>query len=224
MAAMKAPKVPRRLLTRERILGAAVEFADTEGVAVLTMRELARRLGFEAMALYRHVASKEEILAGMMDRVLAGVEPIPASPDWAGAIRKGAVDLHAVLEVHPWAAGLFTRPAAGMQPARLRFVESLLACLEEAAFSPAATYHAYHVLEAHIVGYSLWLAGHDLTQAERANVAQRMKRGELAGYPRLLEHHKQHRTDGPHRGVDAFQVGLDLILTGLAESRDSGMT
>jgi AcrR family transcriptional regulator len=211
--------MPRGRLNRDRILRAAVEFADKDGVGALTVRELAGRLGFEAMALYRHVASKDEILAGMMDVVLADLEPIHASGDWASAIRKGALQLHGLLTAHPWAAGLFTRPTAGMQPARIRFMESLLACLAEAGFSKEATYHAYHVLEAHIVGYSLWLAGHDLTRVEQANVARRIQRGIFAGYPRLLEHHAQHRANGPHRRVNAFEVGLDLILKGLAHGR-----
>src|SRR5262245_63403406 len=65
----------RGRLNRERILRAALEYADANGVESLKMRELAQTLGFEAMALYRHVAGKDEILDGIMDLVLAETEP-----------------------------------------------------------------------------------------------------------------------------------------------------
>ena len=94
----------RGRLSRDRILGAALEFADANGVEALTMRDLAQGLGFEAMALYRHVASKDEILEGILDLVLDEVEPPPATGDWAAAVRTGAVSAHEALDRHPWAA------------------------------------------------------------------------------------------------------------------------
>ena len=61
----------RERLTRERILEAGLDLADSAGVEAITMRRLGEHLGFEAMSLYRHVANKDDLLDGMLDRVLA---------------------------------------------------------------------------------------------------------------------------------------------------------
>src|SRR5512146_1916851 len=111
MAATDATTESRGRLTRDRILRAALEFADAHGVESLKMRELGQALGFEAMAIYRHVANKEEILGGILDLVLTEVEPPAESPDWAAAIRRGALSFHDALERHPWAASLLVTPA-----------------------------------------------------------------------------------------------------------------
>jgi AcrR family transcriptional regulator len=213
----RALETDRGRLTRERILRAALELADAEGIESLKMRELAQALGFEAMALYRHVANKDEIVDGILDLVLQEVEQPPASAEWAEAIRASAISMHRALERHPWAASLLISPA-GLRPARLTFAEALLARLEDAGFSDEASFHAYHVLDAHVIGFSLWQVGHPLTADERAAVAERLTRISFDDYPRLAAHHDQHGRDGPHRDVSAFEVGLDLMLAGLRET------
>lgn len=206
----------RGRLTRERILHAALELADAKGVDSLTMRELARALGFEAMALYRHVANKDEILDGILDLVWSEIEPAAASADWAGAIRRSAISVHEALDRHPWATRLWTS-AAGIRPARLEFMESLLARLEDAGFSDDSYYHAYHVLDAYIIGYSLWLAGHSLSAEQVALVETALQEVPFDKYPRISKHKDQHASEGPHRDVSAFEIGLDLVLNGLKE-------
>jgi hypothetical protein len=114
---------------------------DANGIESLKMGELAQTLRFEAMALYRHVAGKDEILDGIMDLVLSETEPAQASADWAAAVRRSAISLHEALERHPWATSLLTSPA-GIRPARLEHMESLLARLEDAGFSDDGCYHA----------------------------------------------------------------------------------
>jgi AcrR family transcriptional regulator len=138
----------RARLTRDGILSAALAVADAQGIDALKMRELAQALGFEAMALYRHVANKDAILDGILDLVMDEIEPAPGSADWADAIRRSAISLHEALDRHPWAASLLTTPA-GLRPARLTFMESLLTHLETAGFPDHLCYHAYHVLDAY---------------------------------------------------------------------------
>jgi len=64
---------PRTPLRRERVLRAAVDLADTGGIASLSMRRLAQELGVEAMSLYRHVRNKVDIVDGMVDLVFVEV-------------------------------------------------------------------------------------------------------------------------------------------------------
>ena len=69
------PRKPekRTPLTRERALAAALTIADTEGIGALTMRRVAKELGVEAMALYYHVANKDDLLDGMIDLVFGEI-------------------------------------------------------------------------------------------------------------------------------------------------------
>ena len=68
----------RKPLSRERILEAGLALADEDGIDALSMRKLGQSLGFEAMSLYNHVANKDDLLDGMLDLVLAEMEPPPA--------------------------------------------------------------------------------------------------------------------------------------------------
>src|SRR5438105_10265971 len=78
-------------LTRERILDAAMAFVDERGVDALKMRELASSLGYEAMALYRHLQNKEAIVEGLLERVLEEIEPASADGEWRMVIRRRAL-------------------------------------------------------------------------------------------------------------------------------------
>ena len=80
---MTAPQLESRLpLSRERILRAALELADANGIESLTMRKLGRTLGFEAMSLYNYVANKDDLLDGILDLVLAESEPPAPEGEW----------------------------------------------------------------------------------------------------------------------------------------------
>ena len=101
-------------------------------------------------------------------------------------------------------------------------MDSLLGRLREAGFSAETTYHAYHVLDAHIFGFSLWQASHSYNAAQVADMAAEFERMiPVDVYPYLHEHGEQHFTEGPHREVSAFEFGLDLILDGLEKIRDA---
>src|SRR5262245_47983850 len=116
----------RAPLTRERILRTALELADAQAIGSLTMRDLGHALGFEAMALYRHVANKDEILDGILDMVLSEIEAPAPSGDWEESIRRSAISVHDVLTRHTWAATLMTTPQR-LRPPWLDFMEALLA-------------------------------------------------------------------------------------------------
>jgi AcrR family transcriptional regulator len=73
---------PRAPLTRQRVLDAAVELADRDGVGSLSMRKLAQELGVEAMSLYHHVANKDAILDGLIDIVFSEIELPSGQTGW----------------------------------------------------------------------------------------------------------------------------------------------
>ena len=219
MATEPEPRLP---LSRDRILRAALELVDDGGIDSLTMRKLGQALGFEAMSLYNHVANKDDVIDGILDLVLAEGELPSPSGNWDRAVRASAVSVHAALRRHPWASAVVMAPGR-LRPARLRYMDSLLGRIREAGFSAETTYHAYHVLDGHIIGFSLWEAGHSFSDAQVSDIAAAFERLiPVDVYPYLHEHGEQHFAGGPHHDVSAFEFGLDLILDGLKRLRGSG--
>jgi AcrR family transcriptional regulator len=206
---------PRLPLSRDRILHAALALADEGGIESLTMRRLGQQLGFEAMSLYNHVANKDGVLDGILDLVLAETEPPSPAGDWDTAIRESAVSVHEALRRHPWSCPLLMEPGR-IRPARLRYMDLLLGRLREAGFSAETTYTAYHVLDGHIFGFSLWETSHTYTAEEVSNFVEKFAQAITPeAYPYLHEHGEQHFNEGPYREVSAFELGLDLIVDGL---------
>jgi AcrR family transcriptional regulator len=201
-------------LSRDRVLSAALELADGGGVEALTMRRLGEELGFEAMSLYRHVANKKDLLDGMLDLVLAEWELPDGDGDWIEAIRASARSVHDALRRHRWAARLLMT-GDHVRPARLRYMDSLLARLRDAGFDADTTYSVYHLLDGYIFGFSLWEIAYTTLPLDEEAVTKLMQAIPWTEYPHLTEHRDQHMTEGPHREVSAFDVGLDLMLDGL---------
>src|SRR6201991_691025 len=121
---------PRRTsgLTRERIVTTAVELADSEGLAALSMARLAERLGCGTMSLYRHVANKDELVTFMLSTA-PEPPPTPADPsDWRGALTDWATGLWDIYHRHPW---ILQTAAAGppADPGQLAWLDAGLAAL-----------------------------------------------------------------------------------------------
>jgi AcrR family transcriptional regulator len=210
------PRVPLR---RDRVLEAAIRLADDGGIESLSMRKLGRALGVEAMSLYKHVANKDDVLDGIVDLVEGEIELPSATQDWQAAIRTCAISAHEVLRRHPWAPSLImTR----FRPARLRYMDWLLGRLRGAGFSPQLAYHAYHALDSHILGFTLWEAGHSVDTDDLPDAVESFLRTlPIDDYPHFAEHVQQHLTEPGLDDVGGFEFELDLILDGLQRLRDS---
>lgn len=211
------PRVP---LSRDRILGAAIALADESGIESLSMRRLAQVLGVEAMSLYYHVANKDDLLDGMLDIVFSEMERPSAEGDWRSAMRASAISAHQVLLRHEWACRLLMSPT-GPSPARLRWMDSILGRLRSAGFSAEMTHHAYHALDSHIVGFTLWVLPYLAITRERPDFAQEfLAQNPIDDLPHLAEHIEVHLSD---RAGDTseFDFGLDLLLDSLERIRVS---
>lgn len=218
--AKRAAEVTRLPLSRDRVVRAAITLADEGGIESLTMRRLGQELGVEAMSLYNHVANKEDMLASILDAVVTEFDLPADTGDWKVAMRSAALSANEVLLRHPWAPGLLlSRLHDG--PARLRYMDSLLGCFRKAGFSAKKTHHAYHVLDGHIVGYTLQqvnfpIPDEDLKDAG-TNFLEELPADE---FPHLVEHVRGH-IEGHYEGESGFVFGLDLILEGLERLRES---
>ena len=107
---------------------------------------------------------------------------------------------------------------ARIGPARLRYMESLLGRLREAGFSAEMTHHAYHALDSHILGFTMWEAGYTTGIKELPDSGASLRRQiSPEGYHFLVEHMGEHNK--PSSGDGEFGFGLDLILDGLEKIR-----
>jgi len=206
----------RKPLTRERVLEAGLALADEQGIDALSMRKLGQQLGFEAMSLYNHVANKDDLLDGMLDLVLAEMDA-PRPEEGLDGVRRASISAHDALTRHPWAAGLLMTPSR-VRPARLELMNALLGALRGAGFSPETTYHAYHVIDAHIIGFSLWQSTHDFALPDEVTEDMRGFLDRMLPedtYPDLHAHGLQHLEPGPLQDTRAFEYGLDLLLESL---------
>lgn len=202
-------------LNRERILSAATEVADERGVGAVTMREVASRLGVEAMSLYNHVANKDDILDGMVDLVAEQFDMPHDVDNWREAMRRRAVSAHQVFGRHPWAPMLFdSRESSG--PARLRYFNWVLGILMRAGFSTEGAARAFSLLDSYIYGFGIQQLNHseggDASPEDRAEAM-------LAGIPvDTYPHLHRMASHAMQVGYDAeadFDFGLELILDGL---------
>ena len=219
----------RRPLTKQRVLEKAIAIADEDGIEALSMRRLGQALGVEAMSLYNHVANKGELVAAMVDSVVEQFELPDDEPRWDVAIRRCAIRAHDLLIQHPWACGLALVPSdfRTISGPRIRYMEWLLRRLREAGFSPELAYSAYHTLDSHIFGFTLWQLGHakaaDMFAANDGESVEtfvtRILEQMRPQYPYLAEHGEQHMAPGAPNGKQEFEFGLDLILDALKERR-----
>jgi AcrR family transcriptional regulator len=207
-------------LSRERILQAALDLADAEGLEALSMRRLAQRLGVKAMSLYNHVTNKDDLIDAMVDQVISEIQfPVPAL-DWKMAMRQRALSAHQVLLRHAWATmPIVSRMNVG--PAMLRYVDATLGCLQEAGFSPEMADHAWNAMDSHIYGFTLQELNFPIQASDYAQMAKGfIDRIPSEQYP-YLNQLAQLIIERKYDGLHNFEFGLDLLLNGLEGLRDT---
>ena len=184
------------------------------------MRDLAEVLGAAPMALYRHVANKDDLVDGLVDLVFAEIELPPSGVNWKTAMRQRAISLRDVLSRHRWAIGLMeSRRSPG--PANLRHHDAMIGSLRQAGFSMPMAAHAYSVLDGYIYGFALTRMSLPFqTSDDIAAVARDMLQPFSANeYPNLVQFLSDHVMKPGYDYSDEFEYGLDLILDGLERQR-----
>ena len=147
------PASRRPPLSPERILRAAIKLADRQGLEALSMRKLATTLKVEAMSLYNYVASKDELLDGMVDQIIGEITLPERGGDWKSAMRARAVSALAVMTAHPWAPMLVVS-RINVGPNMLRYIEATLGTLREAGFSWEELDRAWNTMDNYIYGFT----------------------------------------------------------------------
>src|ERR1044072_7319751 len=150
----RAGRGGRERVTRERVPLGAVAVPDAGGLAALTIRSLAEQLGVKPMSVYHHVASKSEIIDGIVDLVFSEIELPSPGGDWRTEMRRRSSSARELLGRHPWPIQLLqsrTHPGT----ATLRHHDAVLGTLREAGFSIAKTAHAFALIDSYVFGLAL---------------------------------------------------------------------
>src|SRR5258708_10443009 len=132
---MVRPRTP--LLSRERIVEAAIAVVDADGLDALSTRRLARELGVQAPSLYNHFATKEQIVDAIGDAIVAGVDLSMLGRDpWPQALRSWARTYRAAFRAHPNVVPFLARGPA-RRPASLRLADPAYGAPVRAGGPPA---------------------------------------------------------------------------------------
>jgi AcrR family transcriptional regulator len=217
----KAGAERRVQLTRQQVVTAAIELADRDGVESISMRKLAQELGVEAMSLYTHVRSKEDLLDGIVDAVI-GMIPVDAgAADWRTSLRRMALGARGVMLRHPWTPrAIETRTAPG--PAALAYINAVLGILREGGFSIAEAHHALHILGSLALGFTRELF--DDSASADPEAAPSLPAEFAAAFPYAAEMAlavAHGGALGPCDDDGEFEFALDFILDGLDRLRRS---
>ncbi|MFJ5116316.1 TetR/AcrR family transcriptional regulator C-terminal domain-containing protein [Kitasatospora sp. NPDC088548] len=203
---MARPRTP--LLSRERIVTAALLLIDTEGLDALSTRRLATELSVSGPSLYNHVATKDDLLDAVVDSVMGEVDlsMFTAGVPWPAALRDWARSYRAALAAHPNIVPVLAQ-GPGRRPNALRLADAVFGCLVEAGWPRGQATRIGALMRYFVTGSAL--ASFAAGFPEDAGLY------DAADYPHLGEAHRL----AEHRGaVDegAFETGLEALLDGLA--------
>ncbi|MFJ8580944.1 TetR/AcrR family transcriptional regulator [Micromonospora sp. NPDC093277] len=229
----QADPLRRTPLSRDRILRAAVTLADEAGIESLSMRNLAQDLGVVPMALYKHVANKDELLDGMIDVVVGEIDPLVPEADWKQTVRGRILSARRVLLRHPWAPlAIESRNMA--TAAILAYLDSMVGALRAGGFTADLAHHVMHAMGSRILGFSQELFDAS-RQAGRSGPTKPDPPAPLppevaARFPHLAEiatasSHDNESVVG--QGCDdqfEFEFSLDLLLDGIERLQRQGWT
>lgn len=221
-----AARTSRATLSRERVLVAAVDLADQEGLQAVTMRRLASALGVEAMSLYHHLPGKEGLLDGLVETVVGEIEEtaaaLPAADDWRATVRRRCLVARAVMLSHPWVPGLIgSRPS--VPPNLYSHYEAILAAMINGGLSYHLAHRGLHALGSMVLGFvqepftpdaSGGSIDVELTEEQLEMMAEQQP------HMMAMVASEMHDSEGDTLGwCDSqaeFEFTLDLLLDGLA--------
>lgn len=201
----------RRPLSEQRIVEAAVAVADHGGLSAVSMRNVGRELGVEAMSLYHHVANKEALLDALADWIFTRIEVPDEQEPWRQGMVKRAASARMILGSHPWSLGLIeSRNTPG--PALLRHHNAVIGCLRGSGFPVALASHTFSVIDAYVYGFVLTEQNLPFDSAATTG-AEDFATGVallIKDYPHLAELVQE--VASGYTYAAEFDYGLDVIL------------
>ena len=214
----------RNPLTRERVLRAAVAYADEHGIEELSMRKLGAELGVEAMSLYHHVKNKDEILDGMVDVIVEEIQIAEPEGVWQEALRHQILVAREGVRSHPWLPGLLDSRKQMSLPV-IKYFDSIGGIMLGAGFSVDLMHHAFHALGTRVLGFTRELyddkGDEGMSDEEQREFFEQL-RPMLPNIARVMDEiqHQEEQIIGSGCDDDVeFVFSLDIILEGLERRR-----
>ncbi len=208
---MARPRKP--LLSRERIVAAALALVDAEGLQAVSTRRLAAELGVSGPSLYNHFGTKDEILDAVADTVIARIDLAvfeDRAAGWAQALTGWARSYRAALAEHPNIVP-FLAQGPGRRPAGLRLADAVFGAMVDAGWPPAHATRIGATMRYFVAGSALGSFARGFVDDPAAY--------DPAAYPHLG---RAHLLAEHQRAVDegAFETGLRALVDGLALQYD----
>ena len=222
---MSPKTADRPALSRNVVADRALELADSEGIEAVTVRRLAGELGVTPMALYWHFRTKEDLLAGLADRVLDDADVPEPTGDWEAGLRAALLALVTAMRPHPQVAPLVAQRILH-HPNGRALTEQALRLLAEAGFDQEPAAHlAMQALRAAISAVTADQVDDSGMPADQREAHLRQKQAMITAlspqeYPALVAHAAA-MTYCPDPD-EFFQLAVDLYVAGvkgLAPSR-----
>lgn len=216
-----AVTAPRAALDRSRIVDAAIALADDGGLESASMRRVAEALGVTPMALYKHVANREQLIDAMVDRVVERIRPDVAGVGWKAALRARILSARDVIRQHEWMqAAIESRTMAG--PAVLAHMDQLMTIMFSGGLSADLVHHAMHALSTRMWGFTRDVIP---TPSPPTAPEERVKAFEAFAihYPAIV----RMATTAPHAGAECdadaeFLFALDVLIDGFERLHAAG--
>ncbi|MGW7405519.1 TetR/AcrR family transcriptional regulator [Streptomyces sp. NPDC054833] len=224
--ARQQPEPDQPALSRAVIVREAIAMLDAEGIEALSMRKLGARLNAGATSLYRHVATKDELMELAVDEVAAEIHVPPSdSPDWRAAVTEAAASFRATALRHPWLSSVLGQAGlAYLGPNLMAFSERLAALFTAIGFpEPSGAIDA-------VLSYTIGMSS---TEAAWLTTVARSGETEAGFINRLLPAAQQAAAGHDHLSGaytdavaattdpaavrdDKFAYALEIVLDGLA--------
>jgi AcrR family transcriptional regulator len=210
-------------LSRTRILAAALELIDANGLTALNMRELGRALSASTMSVYRHFRNKSDLIDAVVDYVVESFAPPPAKGRWQDQIRAMCVNVRAVMLSHPELADILGRELR-RSPTSLQVNAEIIQRLRSAGVPAALLADTYWALSSYTTGYALLEAQahrHRRNEGKQSSAGERVRK--LARMLKIVED----LSDAASREAAVvlarpldevqFLFGLECLIGGLAD-------
>lgn len=216
-------------LNRQRVLDAAVSLADDIGYDALSMRRLAQELDVVPMALYKHVANREQLIDGMVETLITQIGPPTVAANWRTAVRERVLSARRALQKHQWARQAIESRTT-KTPAVLGYLDSVIGMFLSGGFTEDLTHHVMHAFGSRVWGLTQEVfedapAEHPAPEPDPQTLAY------LASiYPNVARMafaaaHDPNTVVG--QGCDdqfEFEFALDLLLDGFERLHERGWT
>ncbi len=221
-AATNQPKIAR--LSRERVVRMAIDVADRDGLDGVSMRNLADRLNVVPMAIYKHVANKDELLDAMVDVIVSEIavrHPVVSrrgAKAWKGEVRERILAARHTMLMHPWARHAIESRTT-RTPTVLSHLDSIANAFVGGGISPDLTHHSMHAIGSRVWGFTQDVfdaANENPTPPDPATLAALVERFPSLAIVAGAVGHDQTLVVGP--GCDdqfEFEFALDLLLDGI---------